>query len=93
MALIFNSLNSQVVRSSDPIFLYTCDRKMEFVEKGYCKYSFLNYYIMYLPGLKCYMYIMYTIVGTTKTCVHFYSLKCIIIINRSLGAILILILN
>ncbi|XP_022183781.1 uncharacterized protein LOC111043188 isoform X2 [Myzus persicae] len=29
----------QVVRSSDPIFLYTCDRKMEFVEKGYSLYK------------------------------------------------------
>lgn len=53
---MFNSINSEVVLENDPIFDYTCDRKIEFIEKGVCKYSFLNYFNIYLPGLIIYAY-------------------------------------
>lgn len=35
---MFNSINSEVVLQRDQIFLYTCDKKTEFIEKGVCKY-------------------------------------------------------
>jgi len=38
MTLIFNTINSEVVGINDQIFLYMCDRKIEFIEKGLCKY-------------------------------------------------------
>jgi len=56
MTLIYNSINSHVVELYEEVYQYSCDRKIEFIEKGFCKYSFLKYYSMYLPGLIIYAY-------------------------------------
>jgi len=56
MTLIYNYINSHIVGLKDEVYPYSCDRKMEFVEKGFCKYLFLNYFSTYLPGLMIYAY-------------------------------------
>lgn len=36
-------INSDIVVNMDNVFLYSCPKKLEFLEKGYCKYSHFNF--------------------------------------------------
>lgn len=71
---MFYCINSEIAINQDKLSMYNGTRKTEFLEKGYCKYSHINYaFILLLIQINSiyYSFVFKTKEGDNKTiCKH-----------------------